>query len=132
MESLLLPLPPSVNSAYWYNHRTHSMFLGQKSKDWLKEAELLTKAWKNKQKDFKPFNELFFVDVYFILPRKSSDSHNYFKMLADGFQKFGIVEDDRYIMFRTMGVQYDSKNPRVIVHFNSSRTLESSSDAFIY
>lgn len=108
------------------------MFLGQKSKDWLKEAELLTKAWKNKQKDFKPFNELFFVDVYFILPRKSSDSHNYFKMLADGFQKFGIVEDDRYIMFRTMGVQYDSKNPRVIVHFNSSRTLESSSDAFIY
>lgn len=132
MESLLLPLPPSVNSAYWYNHKTHSMFYGAKAKSWFEEVKVLIHQWKVKHPMFKPYNELFYCDVYFILPRKNSDSHNYFKVLADGFQKFGLVEDDKYIMFRTLGVQYDSKNPRVIVKFNTILTPTIHSDAFIY
>lgn len=56
-----------------------------------------------------------YFDLWFVLPRTNADSHNYEKILFDALEEGGIVSDDRYIMPRTQGVTFDSKNPMVIV-----------------
>jgi len=108
---ITLPLPPSVNSAYYHNHNRHMTFLSKAAKDWFEEVGWLLKGYKN----LKTINDYVYLDLDFWLPRKNCDAHNYLKILCDGLQRCKVVSDDRYLMTRIQSVQFDTKSPRVAV-----------------
>lgn len=63
----------------------------------------------------KQINKLAYFDMWYILGRTNQDSHNYNKVLFDAIEQSGIVENDKYIMPRTMGISYNAKEPEIII-----------------
>ena len=116
MEILTLPLPPSVNKAYYHNHDKHMTFYGREAKRWFEDAWVILTNWRVKNK-FRPIYQYTYMDLHFVLPRRSCDAHNYLKVLCDGLQKNQIVIDDKFLLTRIQSVDFDSKNPRVDILF---------------
>lgn len=68
---------------------------------------------------FNGFSNYTYCDMHFFLNRRNSDSHNFLKILFDGFEKAGLFTNDRYIMPRIQEIDIDSKNPRIEMTFTS-------------
>jgi Holliday junction resolvase RusA-like endonuclease len=117
MTILTLPLPPSVNTAFTNQKFTGKHIYTDASKDWYHFAWATIQAWKIKNGFKEPFDNYIKTHCNFYLHRKGSDSHNFFKLTADALEKFGIVTNDKYIMFMTEKIDYDKVNPRIEITF---------------
>lgn len=112
--TLTLPLPMSVNRMYTYNRYTHQKIYKKEARDYLAGVGSQLAAIMRRDKA-APIDDYTHLDLFFFLPRKNADSHNYKKLLFDALQHGGVVTDDRYILDRTQKVEIDTKNPRVII-----------------
>jgi len=114
MIKLIVPLPPSVNKAYYHNSKGKFLqtFYSKFSKDWFEQAIPIIQNWMTINK-MKSFEDYMYCDMHFYLNRRNSDSHNFTKILFDGFEKAGLFIDDRYIMARTQEIDLDPKYPRI-------------------
>lgn len=113
---LELPLPPSINTVYVFNKYIHQKVYKRSATSYLSTVELVVKSFVRKKK-LKPFDDYFYLDMYFWLPRQNADSHNYKKILLDVLEHGGLVVNDKWIMDRTQEVKVDKENPRVIIKF---------------
>lgn len=110
--SLTLPLPPSINRVYFHNPYTHRRGYKKEGTQYLEVGTLLVKKFVKKY-NIKPFNDYFYLDLEFWLPRQNCDSHNYLKLSMDVLQHGGLVENDKWIMNRTQEIKIDKENPRI-------------------
>lgn len=110
---ITLPLPPSVNTIYMWNPRTHQKIYKKEAREWLEENTEYVRY--SLPLGHKPINEYVVVKLKFWLPRRNSDAHNYEKLLFDCLEHGGLVENDRVIMNQTISIEIDSKNPRVTI-----------------
>lgn len=116
---ITVPLPPSVNTIYMWNPRTHTKIYTQNARNYLEINSIELKSWKNKN-NVKVIDDYKHVNFEFFLSRKNCDSHNYFKLLCDVLERAGIVSNDKYLMTQIEKVEFDSKNPRVIISWNEN------------
>ncbi len=93
-----------------YNRYTHQKIYKRDAIKWLEDCSLLVMT---KMKKYKPISDYVKVDFDFILPRRSADSHNYYKLTADVLERGGFTVNDKFIMVQTKSVSFDTKNPRV-------------------
>jgi len=120
MKPLILELPPSVNFAYTNNECTGRRIYTDASKNWYQWVWPVILRWKRENNLKKPFDYFIKTHCNFYLRRLNSDSHNYFKLLADALEKYEVVTDDRFIMFVTEKVSYDRENPRIEITFKNA------------
>lgn len=120
LPKFIIPLPPSINSAYFYSNRGKhvQMFYAKPSKDWFAIAGPIIQSYVSKHK-FKGFDNYTYVDMHIYLRRSNADSHNYFKILFDGMEKFGMFTNDKFIMPRVQEIDVDTKDPRIEIEFAS-------------
>jgi len=111
---MIVSLPPSINKAYVFAKRLNRFVWTKEAKQYKESVAWMVKAHMI-ENDLKTQADYFYLDMRWWLPRRNCDSHNYKKILFDMLQNAGFVSDDRYIMDRTQGVEFDSKNPRVLL-----------------
>ena len=111
-----LILPPSVNKLYITRKGTYKRILTAEGRDYIYTYSLEIAQHLRKIK-LPPFESHFYLDINWYLPRRNCDSHNYEKALFDMLEQAGLTVDDKYIMNRTQNIEYDTKNPRVIISF---------------
>ena len=111
-KKITIPLPPSVNTLYLFNPRTHQKIYKQSVRDYYEVNTLQLRAWA-KRHFVSPVSEMAYFDLDFYLGSKNADAHNYLKVVCDLFQKADLVENDKYMMNRIQSIQYDKENPRV-------------------
>ena len=110
---LRLPLPPSVNHAYFTAHNGQRI-LTPKAKDWMIEASFLASRavrhckWEVQDKDVKLVMELTFRYP----DRRRRDSHNMLKLLLDGLEKVLYI-DDKMVLPKIMDFTVDKDMPCV-------------------
>lgn len=114
-KKLRVNLPPSNNNLY-VKTRNHLKPLTPEAREYIYEysKELASILYKEKHISF---DDYFYLDIHWVLPRKNADSHNYKKVLFDFLEKGGFVTNDRYIMDRTQSVKVDPKNPHVVLEW---------------
>lgn len=113
---LFLPLPPSTNARMRPVRmgRYARSILTDEARDYIDQIGLHLKSWA-KTAAFKPIDEYAFLDMWFILPRVSCDSHNYMKVTLDAMEAGGIFSNDKFALCRTMGVFHNAKEPQAII-----------------
>lgn len=111
-----LPLGPSTN------RRTRPVRMGGFAREILTaEARdyLLTVGtqlqWIVRSLKIRPVDRFAYFDLWFILPRRTCDAHNYGKVLFDALEQGGLVADDRFILPRVRGVFHDAQGARAFV-----------------
>jgi hypothetical protein len=112
---IFLPLCPSTNA------RMRPVRMGSRcrdiltteARDYIRSVGWALRLWARAEK-FQPIDSYCWVDLWFVLPRRSCDAHNYGKVLFDALEAGGLVTNDKYILPRVMGVWHD-KNAEVIV-----------------
>ena len=96
---LVLKLPPSVNHCYG-NRRGGGRFLKPEAVAWKDESALRLKMCR-----IKPYEstDKVVVEVLVTWPdNRRRDCDNLAKLTQDAIQQSGIVEDDRYLLWRVM------------------------------
>ena len=113
---LFLPLCPSTNARMRPVRmgRLCRDILTSEARDYIQSVGLALKLWARAEK-FRAIDAYAWVDLWFILPRRDCDVHNYGKVLVDALETGGIVTNDKYIRPRVMGIWHDVKNPQVVV-----------------
>lgn len=101
---------------YAWNPHIHQKVYKAEAKSYLQNVALVIQLSMRKNL-ITPFDDYFYLDLDFYLPRRNSDSHNYLKLLMDVLQHGGLVTDDRYILNRTQSIKVDKLDPRVILKF---------------
>lgn len=107
---LFLPLCPSTNA------RMRPVRMGSRcrdiltaeARDYIHSVGLALRLWSRAEK-FSPINSYAWVDLWFILPRRNCDAHNYGKVLFDALEAGDVVTNDKFILPRVMGVWHDAK-----------------------
>ena len=113
------PLCPSTNGRMVPSRGF--LRLSNEARDY--ETERSKEAWLWKRKTgFKPIDSYTQVELWFILPRRSCDCHNYFKVFFDTLEKAELVTDDRFLVPLVRGLWHDSSYPRVIVKLPDRRS----------
>lgn len=113
---IFLPLPPSNNARMIpvrFGSRCQSI-LTKEARDYIWNVGTGLKLWARSVK-FKAIDRYTYVDLWFVLPRTSCDSHNYFKVLLDSVEAGGLCTNDKYLMPAVCGVWHDAKNPEVTI-----------------
>lgn len=110
-----LLLPPSVNALY-FNLPRGGRAYSYKGNQYMNEYMPVVQK-RLQELQHVPFDQYFYLDCYFYLPRRNCDAHNYFKGLLDMLEKAEFMTDDRYAMVRTQSVGVDTKNPRVEIEW---------------
>lgn len=113
---LILDLPPSINRLYVFNRYTRQKVYKREGRDYLDSMTLVVQQFVRKHK-IEPFDDYFYLECYFFLSNKRSDSHNYKKLVFDVLKHGGLIKDDNIIMDRTQGIAIDKTNPRVRLLF---------------
>lgn len=107
---LFLPLCPSTNA------RMRPVRMGSRcrdiltaeARDYIRSVGFALRLWARAEK-FRAIASYAWLDLWFILPRRNCDAHNYGKVLFDALQAGGLVTDDKYILPRVMGIWHDAK-----------------------
>jgi hypothetical protein len=114
----ILPLPPSANK------RTRPVRFGKKgvrqiltteARNYLLRIGFKLKKWREATRRFRPVDSFQAVELWWILPNRNCDAHNYEKILYDALQRGGIVTNDKLLMPHHRAVEYDAKEPTVIL-----------------
>lgn len=116
MNRLVLKLPPSVNALRMTRKNSYQSILRVDGRDYIYRYAFEV-ADELKRMKHVPIDGLFHLNIHWYLPNRNCDSHNYEKGLFDMLEKAGFVTDDKYIMSRTQSVNFDSKNPRVVIEW---------------
>ena len=114
--SLTLPLPPSINTVYVFNKYIHQKVYKRSATSYITINTLLVQQFVKKNK-IKAFDDYFYLDMFFWVPRQNADSHNYKKIVLDVLEHGGLVVNDKWIMDRTQEIKVDKENPRVRMEF---------------
>lgn len=113
---LFLPLPPSTNA------RMRPVRMGRfcreiltaEARDYIQNVGTALKWWRRRS-GFKTIASYSPAEFWFVLPRTTCDSHNYFKVLMDALEAGEVVENDKFILPLVRGVWHDAKNPEVVI-----------------
>lgn len=104
------------------NHRMMPIRIGRMTRLMLtKDSRNYMTVWSRhlwlwaKQERFAPITGYQVVPMWFILPTRSADNHNYFKVFFDMLEKAGVVTDDKFFIPQVRGLWFDRKDPRVII-----------------
>lgn len=108
---LVLPLPPSMNVVYTYNPYIRQKVYKKSGTSYLTVNTAAVQEWVAKNK-FPMQEDYFYLDMWFWVPRRNADSHNYKKLLLDVLEHGGLVVNDKFIMDRTQGIDVDREDPR--------------------
>lgn len=108
---LFLPLCPSTNA------RMRPVRMGPRcrdiltaeARDYIRSVGLALRLWARAER-FHPIRSYAWIDLWFILPRRNCDAHNYGKVLFDALEAGGIVANDKFILPRVMAVWHDAKS----------------------
>lgn len=105
-----MPLCPSTNNRMGVirSGAYCRQILTKEARDYIATVGMELRLWARAEK-FRSIDAYSFVDLWFILPRKNCDAHNYCKVLFDALEAGGIVTNDKYILPRVMGVWHDAK-----------------------
>lgn len=88
--------------------------LSSKARTYINNVGGDLRRWAKKVK-YKPIDNYRTIELWFILPRRSCDGHNYGKILFDALEEGGIVTNDRYLLPLYRGVYHDTKAPMVAI-----------------
>ena len=108
---LVLPLPPSMNVVYTYNPYIRQKVYKKSGTSYLTINTAAVQDWVKKNK-FPMQEDYFYLDMWFWVPRRNADSHNYKKLLLDVLEHGGLVINDKFIMDRTQGIDVSKDDPR--------------------
>lgn len=114
--TLELPLPPSMNSVYVWNKYIGQKVYKKTGTSYIAINTLVVQQFVKKHK-LTPFDDYFFLEMYFWMPRRNADSHNYKKLTLDVLEHGGLVTNDKWIKDRTQDIKVDHENPRVRMEF---------------
>lgn len=118
---MILPLCPSTNA------RMKPVMMGghpreiltPEARNYIRTVSEELTIWRQLMK-FETIARVFYLDLWFVLPRTNCDAHNYGKVLFDALEAGGIVKNDKLILPRYQGVGYDS-NTCVVLHLPKER-----------
>ena len=113
-----LPLPPSVNASYQFNPKLHRLIKTPEYSNYIKDTAWIVKDILMQNNFSEPIDGFYPVYMEFFLRSKLADSHNYKKPIFDALERGGLFTNDKYILDRTVSVNYDKNNPRVICVLN--------------
>lgn len=105
---LFLPLPPSTNARttpVWTGGYVREI-LTKEARQYIAQVGAALALWRKSVKR-EAIGYYQIVDVWMILPRTSADNHNYFKCLMDALEAGGVVENDKFLLPRVMGIWHD-------------------------
>ncbi len=113
---IFFPMCPSTNDRMMPVRmgRHLSMILTKDAREYIEDISIELRLLKDFH-GIKTINRFAYFDMWYILSRTNQDSHNYNKILFDAIEQGGIVENDKFIMPRTMGISYNSKEPEIII-----------------
>lgn len=113
---IFLPMCPSTNARMMPIRmgRHLSLILTKEARDYIEEVSVELGMIKDLH-GIKRIDKFAYFDMWYILSRTNQDSHNYNKILFDALEQGGIVENDKFIMPRTMGISYNAKEPEIII-----------------
>lgn len=114
--TLVIDLGPSVNDLHQNKKGSYKRILKSAGRKYIYLYSLEIKKWLRRH-NHKQKTDFFYLDIYWYLPNRNCDSHNFEKALFDMLQKSGFVKNDKYIMNRTQEVSFDKKNPRVMIQW---------------
>lgn len=110
--TITLPLPPSMNKVYTWNPFIHQKVYKKSGTSYLTENSDTVKKWVKKNK-FPMRTNYFILKMWFWVPRRNADTHNYKKLLLDVLQHGELVLDDKFIADQTqLPILVDSDKPR--------------------
>lgn len=112
---MFLPLCPSTNA------RMRPVRMGSRCRDiltaeartYIRNVGFVLRLWARSH-GFQPISYYTWIDLWFILPRRNCDAHNYGKVLFDALEAGGMVVNDKFILPRVMGVWHDAKAEVVV------------------
>ena len=108
---LTLPLPPSMNVVYTWNPYINQKVYKKTGTSYLSVNSEVVKKWVEKNK-FPMRTTYFILKMWFWIPRRNADTHNYKKLLLDVLQHGGLVLDDKFIADQTqLPIKIDNENP---------------------
>lgn len=113
---LELKLPPSVNKLHLNQRGSYKRILTSDGRDYIYVYSFEIASYLRRINHI-PFDDYFYLDIDWYLPRKNCDAHNYKKGLLDLLEKAGFVTNDKYIMDRTQSVQFDTRHPRCYIRW---------------
>ena len=115
---LKLDLPPSVNALHINRKGSYKRILTEEGRYYIYQYSNELRAILKKHKHV-PIDELFHLDIEWVLPNRNCDSHNFGKALYDMLEKAGLCTNDKYIMPRTQSVNFDTKKPHVTIEWEN-------------
>lgn len=125
-------LPPSVNKYMKPsatvdddgNVKAH-LYETAESKSFKREyGEHLKRVAKHIKWDKKPTKDGFWIlECTFIQKRTNEDNNNYYKILCDTLEEYGIIDNDKNILVRTERVLYNSKMPMFSIKLYKSEYI---------
>ena len=102
-----VPLPVSINQLYegWTRRKS------EKGEQWHEDAGWLAKEAKHKTGFIPIENEKIVMELIFYYKslKKTRDTHNYHKQLADAFEGI-LYNNDRYVLMRDIDYRQGDKN----------------------
>ena len=108
---MTIPIPPSVNHAYWY--KGGKRIRKQPAKDFEKEiASMLLNCPKFPEKKKIVCNMWFYFG-----DNRRRDASNTLKIMLDSIERGGLYKDDKYVLPRIMDFYVDKTKPRVELEF---------------
>ena len=101
-------IPPSVNALYNMSYRggKQNFYMNQSAKDAkdLLMMELKVQAMNNKCPKFK--DTIVILEMLPVNMKKGRDTNNLYKLLNDSIEAIGIIDNDKNIIERTLGLEY--------------------------
>jgi len=112
---LTIPIPPSVNKIH-YTDRKGVRRLTSHSENYIRATRIyLKQAIAEQQFEMRDDDTWYYLDLVFKFPdRRTRDSHNCLKILMDALEGY-CFKNDYFVMPRIQAVEYDKKDPCVIM-----------------
>ena len=111
---LYLPMCPSTNDRMTHNRYTGRPILTTKARDYMSWVRLKAGAWLKAQGIAK-ISTRTDVSLWMVLPNRNCDPHNYEKVLFDALEKAGVCTNDKHLLPRYRGIEYDTKETCIVV-----------------
>ena len=108
-DRIVLPLPPSVNAMYGTGFDGHK-YLTEAAVVWKQEAILTLRT--KQRVHWRGMKVVVECWVYWKDNRRR-DIDNLCKCINDSIQESGVIDDDRWVLFRAMDWEVDRKRPRI-------------------
>ena len=107
-----MPLPPGTNHRLMPAHGR--LILSRDARGFLDTVGTALRFWRARH-GFQTITEHTALEVWVVMGRVGSDSHNYLKELCDVLEVAKIVENDSLLLPQIKGIYHNSKSPEIII-----------------